>query len=145
MVARMELSTEQKHHIAHTIDQFESNSNRSSTEEMALNVLKAILSERLPTQTQLLPNYPNPFNPETWIPFQLSQDVEVSLQIYDSQGRLVRKLELGWQVSGYYATTTEAIYWDGRNTSGELVSSGVYFYRLQAGDYSQVHKMVILK
>ena len=145
MVARIELSTEQKHHIAHAIDQLEYNSNRSSTEEMALNVLKDILPERLPTQTQLLPNYPNPFNPETWIPFQLSQDVEVSLQIYDSQGRLVRKLELGWQVSGYYTTTTEAIYWDGRNTSGELVSSGVYFYRLQAGDYSQVHKMVILK
>ena len=113
MATKTEPNTEQKHHISHAIDQLESNSNRSSAEEMALNVLKAILPERLPTQTQLLPNYPNPFNPETWIPFQLSQDAEVSLQIYDSQGRLVRKLELGWQASGYYATAAEAIYWDG--------------------------------
>ena len=118
-MAKIELTTEQKHHIASAIDQLQSNPNRSSAEEMALNVLKAILPERLPTQTQLLPNYPNPFNPETRIPFQLSQEAEVSLQIYDSQGRLVRKLELGGQASGYYATAAEAIYWDGRNVSGE--------------------------
>jgi hypothetical protein len=98
-----------------------------------------------PDQTQLGANYPNPFNPETWIPYQLSQQAEVSLQIYDGQGRLVRKLELGWKEAGYYTTAAEAIYWDGRNANGESVSSGLYFYRLQAGDYSQTRKMVILK
>ena len=98
-----------------------------------------------PDQSQLGANYPNPFNPETWIPYQLSQEAEVSLQIYTGQGRLVRNLELGWQSAGYNTVASEAIYWGGRNRSGELVSSGVYFYRLQAGDYSQTRKMVILK
>ncbi|MDP7000107.1 MAG: FlgD immunoglobulin-like domain containing protein, partial [Candidatus Poribacteria bacterium] len=98
-----------------------------------------------PDQTQLGANYPNPFNPETWIPYQLSQEAAVSLQIYDGQGRLVRKLELGWKETGYYTTAAKAIYWDGRNANGELVSSGVYFYRLQAGNFSQTRKMVILK
>ena len=98
-----------------------------------------------PDQSQLGANYPNPFNPETWIPYQLSQEAEVSLQIYTGQGRLVRNLELGWQSAGYYTVASEAIYWDGRNRSGELVYSGVYFYRLRAGDYSQTRKMVILK
>ena len=79
------------------------------------------------------------------IPFQLSQDTEVSLQIYDGQGRLVRKLELGWQQAGYYTTAAEGIYWNGRNDNDEQVSSGVYFYRLHAGHYSQTRKMVILK
>ena len=98
-----------------------------------------------PQVSQVLQNYPNPFNPETWIPYQLSQEAAVSLQIYDGQGRLVRKLELGWKEAGYYTTAAEAIYWDGRNANGESVSSGLYFYRLQAGDYSQTRKMVILK
>ena len=74
LTTRRQLTTLQKHHIASAIDQLESNSNRSSEEEIALNVLKVILLERLPTQTQLLANYPNPFNPETWIPFKLAQD-----------------------------------------------------------------------
>ena len=81
MISKIELTTEQKHHIGLAIDQLESNSNRSSEEEIALNVLKAILPERLPTQTQLLANYPNPFNPETWIPYDLVQDTEVSVVI----------------------------------------------------------------
>ena len=79
MTAKIELTIDQKHHIASAIDQLESNANLSSAEEIALNVLKAILPERLPTQTQLLANYPNPFNPETWIPFELGQDAEVTL------------------------------------------------------------------
>ena len=95
-------------------------------------------------------NYANPFNLETWIPYQLSQESEVRLEIYDGRGCLVRKLELGWQQAGYYTTAAKAIYWDGRNANGESVSSGVYFYRLQArlrsqaGGYSQTRKMVIL-
>jgi len=86
MVAKVELTIDQKHHIASAIDQLESNSSRSSEEEMTLNVLKAILPERLPTQTQLLANYPNPFNPETWIPFKLAQDSTVTAKIYDVTG-----------------------------------------------------------
>ncbi|MDP7281677.1 MAG: FlgD immunoglobulin-like domain containing protein, partial [Candidatus Poribacteria bacterium] len=95
--------------------------------------------------TQLLQNYPNPFNPETWIPYQLSTESEVSLRIYSSEGTLVRQIDPGLKAAGDYQTTERAIYWDGRNTSGESVSSGIYFYRLQAGDYSQTRKMVILK
>ena len=87
MTAKIELTTEQKHHIATAIDQLVAQPERSSAEEMVLGVLQAILPERLPTQTQLLANYPNPFNPETWIPFQLSQDAEVKLTIYDVTGK----------------------------------------------------------
>ena len=99
----------------------------------------------LPKVTQLLQNYPNPFNPETWIPYQLNQESEVSLIIYSSEGKLVRQIDLGLKPAGNYQRTVRAIYWDGCNASGESVSSGVYFYRLQAGDYSQTRKMVILK
>ena len=99
----------------------------------------------LPKVTQLLQNYPNPFNPETWIPYQLNQASEVSLSVYSSEGKLVRQIDLGLKPAGNYQRTERSIYWDGRNASGESVSSGVYFYRLQAGDYSQTRKMVILK
>ena len=99
----------------------------------------------LPKVTQLLQNYPNPFNPETWIPYQLNQASEVSLSVYSSEGKLARQIDLGLKPAGNYQRTERAIYWDGRNDSGESVSSGVYFYRLQAGDYSQTRKMVILK
>jgi hypothetical protein len=145
MTAKIELTTEQKQHIAHAIDQLESNNNRSSAEEMVLGVLKAILPERLPTQTQLLANYPNPFNPETWIPFQLAQDAEVRLTIYDVAGQQVRKIDLGHQLAGNYVEPNRAIYWDGRTETGEFVSSGTYFYQIEAGDYTETRKMVILK
>ena len=145
MVSKIQLTTEQKHHIASVIDQLESNSNRSNAEEMALNVLKAVLPERLPTRTQLLSNYPNPFNPETWIPYQRNQASEVSLSVYSSECKLVRQIDLGLKPAGNYQTTERALYWDGRNANGEQVSSGLYFYRLEAGDYSQTRQMVILK
>ena len=139
------LSTEQKHHIAQVVDQLEANPQRSSVEEMVLGVLQALLSERLPTTTQLLANYPNPFNPETWIPFELRQDTEVTVFIYDVQGKRVRQLQLGMVMVGRYVTADQAAYWDGKTESGELVSSGTYFYQLQAGDYIETRKMVILK
>ena len=99
----------------------------------------------LPKVTQLLQNYPNPFNPETWIPYQLNQASKVSLSVCSSEGKQVRQIDLGLKAAGNYQSTERAVYWDGRNANGESVSSGVYFYRLQAGDYSQTRKMVILK
>jgi len=99
----------------------------------------------LPKVTQVRQNYPNPFNPETWIPYQLNQASEVSLSVYSDNGKLVRQIDLGLKPAGNYQRTERAIYWDGRNANGESVSSGVYFYRLQAGNFSQTRKMVILK
>ena len=90
-------------------------------------------------------NYPNPFNPETWIPFDLAEDVEVRVDIYNGSGQLVRKLLVGHTPAGSYRDNNSAIYWDGFNTKGEQVASGIYFYRIQAGNYSQMRKMVILK
>ena len=103
---------------------------------------------RLPeptTETSLLPNYPNPFNPETWIPYQLSEPADVEVLIYSVDGRLVRRLALGWMPSGVYRSRSRAAYWDGRNASGESVASGVYFYTLRAGDFSGTRKLVIRK
>ena len=107
--------------------------------------LPALVAYEIPAETALLHNYPNPFNPETWIPYQLAHAADVTLTIYDTQGMLVRQLDLGYQQAGYYTNRTRAAYWDGRNRLGESVGSGVYFYHLSAGDYSTMRKMVILK
>ena len=107
--------------------------------------LPALIAYEIPAETALLHNYPNPFNPETWIPYQLAHAADVTLTIYDTQGVLVRQLDLGYQQAGYYTNKTRAAYWDGRNHLGEAVGSGVYFYHLSAGDYSTLRKMVILK
>ena len=107
--------------------------------------LENLLASLIPEETALLANYPNPFNPETWIPYQLAHAADVTLTIYDTKGVLVRQLDLGHQQAGYYTNKTRAAYWDGRNHLGELVGSGVYFYHLRAGDYSTIRKMVILK
>jgi len=145
MISKIQLTTEQKHHIASAIDQLESNSNRSNAEEIALNVLIAILPERLPTQTQLLANYPNPFNPETWIPFKLAHDSTVTAKIYGITGKQIRVIELGHIAAGNYVESSKAIYWDGKTEDGEQVSSGTDFYQIEAGDYTETRKMVILK
>ena len=93
----------------------------------------------------LLRNFPNPFNPETWIPYQLSKPADVTLMIYDIQGRVVRALDLGHQRAGQYQTRSRAAYWDGRNAFGEPVASGLYFYTLTAGDFTATRKMLIRK
>ena len=95
--------------------------------------------------TALLPNYPNPFNPETWIPYQLAEPAEVTLNIYSVDGKLIRILALGHQAAGAYHTKARAAYWDGRNAQGERVASGLYFYTLIAGDFSATGKMLIVK
>ena len=108
-------------------------------------VLGQLLIALTPTVTELLPNYPNPFNPETWIPYRLAEDAFVTLTIYDLSGQVVRALEVGHQIASAYETRSKAIYWDGRNGLGEQVASGVYFYHLSAGDYAATRRMVILK
>ena len=107
--------------------------------------LEDLLAALTPKETALLPNYPNPFNPETWIPYHLANATDVTLTVYDTKGVLVRRLDLGYQQAGYYTDRTRAAYWDGRNHLGELVGSGVYFYHLRAGDYFTMRKMVIFK
>ncbi|MFC1718780.1 FlgD immunoglobulin-like domain containing protein, partial [Candidatus Poribacteria bacterium] len=98
-----------------------------------------------PKKTALLQNYPNPFNPETWIPYNLAEAASISVRIYDSSGRLVRLLDLGHRDAGAYTRKHESAYWDGRNDSGEHVSSGVYFYTMEAGPFISTRKMTILK
>ena len=116
--------------------------------------LEQLLTALTPKETLLLPNYPNPFNPETWIPYHLAHAADVTLTIYDTKGATVRQLDLGHQPAGYYTGSTKAAYWDGRNSLGEPVGSGVYFYQLSvansesktgAADFSAMRKMVILK
>ena len=100
---------------------------------------------QVPETTALLPNYPNPFNPETWIPYRLAESAEVTLSIYSLNGNRVRTLALGHQPAGFYESRSRAAYWDGRNATGERVASGVYFYTLTAGDFAATSKMLILK
>ena len=114
------------------------------------HLANAVLSVRLdgigqPKLTQLLQNFPNPFNPETWIPYQLETSADVTLQIYDTSGDIVRTLDLGFKPQGFYMTRSTAAYWDGRNNLGEQVVSGIYFYSLHAPDFSATRKMLILK
>ena len=102
-------------------------------------------TEILPKQNCLMANYPNPSNPETWIPYKLAQAGDASIQIYDIRGRLIRTLHLGHQLAGFYIGKDKAAYWDGRDDKGERVSSGIYLYLLSAGSFSAIRKMVILK
>ena len=90
-----------------------------------------------------MPNYPNPFNPETWVPYRLAEDANVTLKIYAVDGTLVRSLALGHQAAGMYQSRSRAAYWDGRNAFGEPVASGVYFYTFTAGDFTATRKMLI--
>jgi PKD repeat protein len=97
------------------------------------------------TQAQLLDNYPNPFNPGTWIPYNLAETADVTIRIYDARGHLIRILHLGHQPAGFYLSKGKAAYWDGRDDTGERVGSGVYFCRLSAGSFFDIRKMAILK
>ena len=108
-------------------------------------VLENLLKSLTPKETALLPNYPNPFNPETWIPYQLAKPADVSISIYTASGKLVRKLELGHQAVGIYNSKNRAAYWDGKNALGETVASGVYFYTFTTGDFTATRKMLIRK
>ena len=110
-----------------------------------ITVLEQLHKALTPKVTALLPNFPNPFNPETWIPYHLSKEADVTLHIYAMNGTLVRTLSLGHQVAGMYQDRSRAAYWDGKNELGEKVASGVYFYTLTAGEFSATRKMLIRK
>ena len=99
----------------------------------------------VPQETSLLPNYPNPFNPETWIPYHLAEPADVTLTIYAVNGQVVRRLDLGYQAAGFYRSRARAAYWDGRNAVGERVASGLYFYTLTAGEFAATRKLLIRK
>ncbi len=102
-------------------------------------------TRRLPSISALLQNYPNPLNPETWIPYQLNEGGQVDINIYDTHGRLVRTLEIGYREAGFHLDRSRAAYWDGRNTRNEQVASGVYFYQIQVGVYNAIRRMLVLK
>ena len=119
--------------------------NKSLAHQRGVLMLERLLAVLTPKETSLLPNYPNPFNPETWIPYQLSEPAEVILHIYAVDGRLIRTLALGHQPAGMYQSKVRAAYWDGRNTVGEPVASGIYFYTLTVGDFTATRKLLIRK
>ncbi len=115
--------------------------------QRGITVLEALLSSVIPERTVLLPNYPNPFNPETWIPYDLANDTDVSIEIYNLKGESIRHLKVGFQTAGTYRTQTRAAHWDGRNAAGEPVASGIYFYTLHAGagQAKATRKMIVTK
>ena len=133
--------------VQHALTELEAIPNKSHGVQIAIELLRHYLSIAAPNvqETKLLSNYPNPFNPDTWIPYQLSEGATVTVKIYDVTGSLVRTIQVGHKPAGYYLTRERAIYWDGRNQNREPVSSGVYFYTLNTDTYTQTRRMVILK
>ena len=133
--------------VQHALTELEAIPNKSHGVQIAIELLRHYLSIAAPNvqETKLLSNYPNPFNPDTWIPYQLSEESTVTVKIYDVTGSLVRTIQVGHKPAGYYLTRERAIYWDGRNQNREPVSSGVYFYTLNTDTYTQTRRMVILK
>ena len=111
----------------------------------AFTELRLTPEDMIPHNTALLPNYPNPFNPETWMPYQLAIDTRAAIRIFTPSGTLVRNFELGFKSAGFYVGKSRAAYWDGRNNDGERVASGTYFYQLITPESSASRKMVILK
>ena len=144
-VVGMKLSAAQIDIIEEQIDLLIATNDRSPAAMRVLVYLQQLLVTARPEKTQLLANYPNPFNPETWIPYELATDTNVRLTIYNTQGVVIRSLQFGHQSAGYYVGRDRAAYWDGRNALGEQVASGLYFYQLETDEMSLMRKMVILK
>ena len=136
--------------LQHWLDTAQQLNNKDETFQKGIRVLEQLLAtliqtKIIPEKTALLPNYPNPFNPETWIPYQLAEPAVVAVSIYSSDGKLVRVLNLGHQPVGAYHHRSRAAYWDGKNELAESVASGVYFYTLTAGEFTTTRKMLIKK
>ena len=119
--------------------------NTSITYQKGIDVLEQLLASLTPIEFALLPNYPNPFNPETWIPYQLAKPSDVTITIYSAYGTIVRTLSIGHQTVGLYQSKGRAAYWDGKNDAGEPIASGVYFYTFSAGKFTATRKMLIRK
>ena len=117
----------------------------SFASQRSITYLERLLASLTPEKTALLSNYPNPFNPETWIPYHLAEPADVTLTIYAIDGTPVRHLDLGHQGTGFYQSKSRAAHWDGKNNIGEPVASGVYFYTLKADDFAATRKMLIRK
>ena len=139
------LSIVQIDRLQDQIDLLIASNDRSPDAMRLLIYLQQLIVMARPEKTQLLANYPNPFNPETWIPYELATDTTVKITIYSTQGVVIRTLELGHQSAGYYTGRDRAAYWDGRNALGEQVASGIYFYQFETDTMSSMRKMVILK
>ena len=138
-VAAFRETLQQLLNMAHEID------DGTLTFKHGIAMLQNLLVTGVPEKTTLLANYPNPFNPETWIPYCLATDTDVTITIYDAAGNMVRHLDAGHQKAGYYTSRNRAAYWNGRSETGERVASGVYFYTLTTDKTAATRKMVILK
>ncbi|MBP95359.1 hypothetical protein CMK18_05360 [Candidatus Poribacteria bacterium] len=145
IVQKIRLNSAEIQNIAFAIDYLKLNNSHSDAEETILYVLESILTKTLPKQSRLLPNYPNPFNPETWIPFRAAKDGNASVTIYDINGTIIRLLPIGYVLAGNYLGPDKAIYWNGKTDAGEYVSSGTYFYQIKLVDYTETRKMIIVK
>ena len=146
IVGNLKLSAAKIDVIEEQIDLLIATNDRSPAAMRTLVYLQQLLvTETRPEKTQLFANYPNPFNPETWIPYELATDTHVKITIYNTQGVVIRTLQFGHQSAGYYTGRDRAAYWDGRNALGEQVASGLYFYQLETDEMSLMRKMVILK
>ena len=145
IVGNLKLTAIQIERIEEQIDLLIATNDRSPAAMRTLVYLQQLLVTARPEKTQLFANYPNPFNPETWIPYELATDTHVRITIYNTQGVVIRTLQFGHQSAGYYTGRDRAAYWDGRNAFGEQVASGLYFYQLETDEMSLMRKMVILK
>ena len=139
-IVGMKLSAVQIDVIEAQIDLLIATNDRSPAALRTLVYLQQLLATARPEKTQLFANYPNPFNPETWIPYELATDTHVKIRIYNTQGVVIRTLQFGHQSAGYYTDRDRAAYWDGRNALGEQVASGLYFYQLETDEMSSMRK-----
>ena len=144
-IVGVKLTAIQVDRIQRQVDLLIATNDRSPAAMRTLVYLQQLLAMARPEKTQLFANYPNPFNPETWIPYELATDTHVRITIYNTQGAVIRTLQFGHQSAGYYTGRDRAAYWDGRNALGEQVASGLYFYQLETDEMSSMRKMVILK
>ena len=132
-------------HIAEWLAEARTFNDNSDVFQRGIAALEGLINNVIPEKTALLPNYPNPFNPETWIPYDLAKETDVRITIYNLKGETVKQLNIGFQAAGTYRTRSRAAYWDGCNSVGELVANGIYFYTLCAGQTKTTRKMVIGK
>ena len=142
----MGISMSNQEQILNLLTELEGLENPPDGTQIVIDFLRSLLNpEPIITETKLFANYPNPFNPETWIPYQLATETDVEISIYSADGHRIRTFQVGTQSKGEYIRKEKAAYWDGRGDSGERATSGIYFYHFRAGDYSVTRKMIIVK